>query len=95
MKHCPLHHVTYVPAKFEVATVNGQKRIHSLTLTPRSKGSRSHKVLPSTLNFMLPMHQRSLMLLHPMLKEKMNLQENTLFDLGFGVKVTQNVAQYL
>ena len=20
MKHCPLHHVTYVPAKFEVAT---------------------------------------------------------------------------
>ena len=23
MKHCPLHHVTYVPAKFEVATANG------------------------------------------------------------------------
>ena len=23
MKHCPLHHVTYVPAKFEVATTNG------------------------------------------------------------------------
>ena len=23
MKHCPLHHVTYVPAKFEVVTVNG------------------------------------------------------------------------
>ena len=22
MKHCPLHHVTYVPAKFEVATSN-------------------------------------------------------------------------
>ena len=29
---------------------------------------------------------------HPMVKEKMHLQENTLFDLG--VKVTLNVAQY-
>ena len=25
MKHCPLHHVTYVPAKFEVATANGKE----------------------------------------------------------------------
>ena len=24
IKHCPLHHVTYVPAKFEVATANGK-----------------------------------------------------------------------
>ena len=24
MKHCPLHHVTFVPAKFEVVTVNGE-----------------------------------------------------------------------
>ena len=23
MKHCPLHHVTYVHAKLEVATANG------------------------------------------------------------------------
>ena len=22
IKHCPLHHVTYVPAKFEIATAN-------------------------------------------------------------------------
>ena len=29
-----------------------------------------------------------------MVKEKMHLQENTLFDLDFGVKVTQNVANY-
>ena len=29
---------------------------------------------------MWPMHQQSLMLLHPMVKEKMHLQENTLFD---------------
>ena len=34
------------------------------------------------------------MLLHPMVKEKMHLQENTLFDLDLGVKVTQNVAQW-
>ena len=29
-----------------------------------------------------------------MVKEKMHLQENTLFDLGLGLKVTQNFAQY-
>ena len=40
------------------------------------------------------MHQQSLMLLHPMVKKKMHLQENTLFDIDLGVKVTQNVAQY-
>ena len=39
------------------------------------------------------MHQQRLMLQHPMVKEKMHLLENTLFDLG--VKVTQNVARYL
>ena len=51
-------------------------------------------MLTSTLNFMGPMHQQSSMLLHPMVKEKMHLQENTLFDHDLGVKVTQNVAQY-
>ena len=40
------------------------------------------------------MHQQSWILLHPRVKEKMHLQENTLFDLDLGgVKVTQNVAQ--
>ena len=34
------------------------------------------------------------MLLHPMVKEKVHLQENTLFDLDLGVKITQNVGQY-
>ena len=24
MEHCPLHHVTYVPAKFEVAMAHGK-----------------------------------------------------------------------
>ena len=33
------------------------------------------------------------MLLHPMVKEKMYLQENTLFYLDLGVNVTRNVAQ--
>ena len=39
------------------------------------------------------MQQQNLMLLHPMVKEKMHLQENTLFDLDLWVKVTRNVAQ--
>ena len=97
------------------------KKIHCLILTPRSRESKSHKMLrstldftskvwccyipwlmrrcitskyiiwpwswahkllPSTLDIMWPMHQQSLILLHPMVKEKMHLQENTLFDLG-------------
>ena len=113
------------------------KKIHYLTLTLRSRESRSHKMLPSTLDIMWPMHQQSVMLLHPMVKkmhfqennyltltlgsrshtkgqghtkccpvpstscdlcnskvkEKMNLQVNTLFDLDLRVKVTLNVAQ--
>ena len=40
------------------------------------------------------MHQQSLMLLHPTVKEKMHLPENTLFDLDLGVKVTCSVAQF-
>ena len=63
------------------------KKIHYLTLT-----LGSHKMLPSTLNIMWPMHQLSLILLHYMVK-KMHLQENTLFDLDLRVKVTRNVAQ--
>ena len=39
------------------------------------------------------MHQQSLILLHPRVKEKMHLEENTLFDLDLWVKVTRNVAQ--
>ena len=69
------------------------KKIHYLTLTPMSRGIRSHKMLPSTLDIMWPMHQQSLIWLHPRIKEKMHLQENTSFDLDLWVKVTQNVAQ--
>ena len=62
-------------------------------LDPKVKGSRSHKMLPSTLHTMRPMHQQSLILLHCTVKKKMHLQENTLFDLDLQVKVIQNVAQ--
>ena len=41
-------------------------------------------MLPSTLKIMWPMHQLSLILLHTRVKEKMHLQENTLFDLDLG-----------
>ena len=40
------------------------------------------------------MHQQSLMLLHPMVQEKMHLLENTLFDLDIVVNVVRNDAQY-
>ena len=39
------------------------------------------------------MRQQSLILLHPTVKEKIHLQENTLFDLDLRVKFTRNVAQ--
>ena len=51
-------------------------------------------MLTRTLGSMSPMHQQSLMMLLSMVKEKMHLQENTLFDLDLGFKVTQNVAQF-
>ena len=38
------------------------------------------------------MHLQNLKLLRPIVKEKMDLQESTLYDLE--VKVTQNVAKY-
>ena len=44
------------------------------------------------------MHRQTLKLLLPKvyeeINEEMHLQENTLFDLDLGVKVTRNVAQY-
>ena len=49
-------------------------------------------MLPSILDIMLPMHEQSLILLHPTVKEKMQLQVNAIFDLDLWVEVTQNVA---
>ena len=40
------------------------------------------------------MHRQTLKLLLLKVYEEMHLQENTLFDLDLGVKVTQNVTQY-
>ena len=58
------------------------KKIHYLTLgyltlTPRS---RSHEVLPSTLNIMWPMRRQNLKLLLPKHYEERRFQKNTLFD---------------
>ena len=39
------------------------KKIHYLTLTPRSRGSMSYKMFPSTLDIMWPMHQQCVILL--------------------------------
>ena len=98
IKHCPLHHCYLSTCK--VWSCYGQWLRRCITkntlfdLDPKVKGWRSHKMLPSTLDFMWPIRQQSLMLLHPMVKEKMHFQRNTLIDLALGVKVTQNVAQY-
>ena len=51
-------------------------------------------MLPTALYITSPMHLQSLKLLRPTVKEEMFLQENTLYDLDLGVKVTFNVAQY-
>ena len=41
------------------------------------------------------MHQQSLMLLHPMIKEKMHLQEKHYLTLTLGwITLTRNVAHY-
>ena len=50
-------------------------------MTPRLRESMTHEMLPSTLHIMWPMHQQSLMLLHPKVKVKMYLQESILFDI--------------
>ena len=65
----PPNHMTYAPAKFEVATSNriGEeyiyKNVHYMTLTLES---RLHKTLPSSIHIMWPMHLRTSKLLCPM-----------------------------
>ena len=56
-------------------------------------GSRSHNMQLSTFYIMWPMQLWSLKLICPMVKEEMDLQGNTLYDLDLVVKVTQNVVQ--
>ena len=82
----PQHHVTYSATKFEVATSNSlggdaftrKFNIWPLTLT---LGSRSRKMLPSTLYIMWPIQLQSLTLLGLTVLEEKQLQENTIFDL--------------
>ena len=56
IKHCLLHHVTYVPANIEVTTVNGYGDVLTINtlfnLDPKVKGSRSHEMVPSTIDIM-------------------------------------------
>ena len=40
------------------------------------------------------MHRQRLKLLRPKVMEQMHFQENTVFDLDLGTKVTQDVAQH-
>ena len=65
------------------------QEIQYLTLT---LGSRSHKMLPSTLYIMGPIQLQSLKLLGLITQEEIYLQENLTFDLDLRVKVTQNIA---
>ena len=51
-------------------------------------------MLPSTLYIMWPIQLQSLNMLRLTVKEEIQLQENTIFDLDLGVRVTRNVAQY-
>ena len=83
---CPLHHVTYAPTEFEITTskaLGGEAFTRKLNIWPLTLtlGSKSHKMLPSTLYIMWPIQLQSLKLLLLTLKEEIHLQENTLFDL--------------
>ena len=54
---CPLHHVTYAPTEFEVTTskaLGGEAFTRKFNICPLTLtlGSRSHKIMPSTLYIM-------------------------------------------
>ena len=51
IKQCPLHHVPYVPASLKLQRPMGQE-MHLQENTQRSRESRSHEMLPSTLDIM-------------------------------------------
>ena len=76
---CPPNHMTYAPAKFEVATSNSlgvdESNLYDLDLgvkvTQNVAQYHPHHVTYAPVK-----------LLCPMVQEKIHLQENTLFDLG-------------
>ena len=53
MKHCPLHHVTYVPAKFEVATpmVKEEMHLQENTLSDLDPKVKGVKVRPNVAQY--------------------------------------------
>ena len=69
----PWHHVTYVQAHlmFLHSMVKEKMQLQENTLFTVTLWSRSHEMLPSTFDIMWSMHQQSLILLHPTVKEKM------------------------
>ena len=80
--------MTYETAKFEAALSNGLRGNDVQEITLFDLDPRSHKICP----VQYPRHHVTYApakfdVAHPMVKEKMHLQENTLFDL-------LNVAQY-
>ena len=79
---CFLNHMTFAPAKFEIATSNslGEDAFTS-TLYDLDLGVKATQMLLSILYIMWPIHLQGLMLLRLRVKEEMHLQEMTLFDL--------------
>ena len=85
MKQCSLHHVTYLPAMLKLLQpMVKEMQYQEKTLFDRSRGSRSHEMLPSTLDFMWPIHQQSLILLYPMIKERMHYKKIDYLTLTLG-----------
>ena len=64
------------------------QEIHYMTLTFHAKCSP----VPSTSCYLFS--YKSLKLLRQKMDEEIHLQENTLFNLDLGVKITGNVVQY-
>ena len=65
------------------------KKVQYLMLT---LGSRSHKMLPSTLYIIWPMHLQSLKCFFQWFRRICIYKK--IYNLTFGVKVTQNITQY-
>ena len=86
MKHCPLHHVTYVPAKFEVA----KPMVKEMHAQENTFFDLDPKVNVTQNAAQCPLHHVK----YAVTTSKGLGGENTLFDLGLRIKVTQNFAKY-
>ena len=101
MKHCPLHHVPYVPAKFEVATAHGLGDAFTIIyiIWPWHWGQGHTKCCPVPSISCNLCTSKAWFCYIPRLRrgsiyKEMHLQGNSLFDLDIGVKVTRNATQY-